>query len=477
MFKGLFQRLLSVYFIIMIISFVILGGFLFGLLGDYATTEKEEVLYKTGEKVNEMMTFLIDNNNPLTEKLYQLNLEAHATNTQSLILITDQTGSIYSISNTDYNQLVGKKLNKWHYEEVLLGKNIKRIGPFEGIFDNTILLTVGVPLMYKEEIIGTVFLLTPIPEINRVRFDVFKLFIVSGVVAVGVALVLIFFLSLRISIPLQKINKAAKTIADGQFEKRVDIVSQDEIGELAITFNHMAESLQNLEEMRSSFVANVSHELRTPMTTISGFVEGILDDTIPQTKQKDYLNIVLDEIRRLSRLVNNLLDLAKMEAGQHEVVIQDFDINELLRTTIIKFENRITKKDIHIKASFENEKCQVKGDVDSIQRVITNLFDNAIKFTEQYQEINVSVKLKGKKVYITIRNNGIGIPKEDLRYIWDRFYKADKSRGEDKKGTGLGLAIVKNIINQHEQDIWIESEVDKYTQFTFTLDKGNENNS
>ncbi len=471
MFKGLFKKLLLVYFLIMIISFVILGGFLFGLLGDYATTEKEEVLYNTGEKVNEMTTFLIENNNPLTQKLYQLNLEAHGTNTQSLILITDQTGNIYSISNTDYNQLIGKKINKRHYEEVLLGNNVKRIGPFEGIFDNTILLTVGVPLRYNQEIIGTVFLLTPIPEINRVRFDVFKLFIVSGAGAAGIALFLIFFLSLRISIPLQKINKAAKTIADGQFEKRVNIDSQDEIGELAITFNNMAESLQNLEEMRSSFVANVSHELRTPMTTISGFIEGILDDTIPQDKQKDYLNIVLDEVRRLSRLVNNLLDLAKMEAGQHNLVIQDFDINELLRTTIIKFENRITKKDIHIIASFENEKCLVKGDVDSIQRVVTNLLDNAIKFSEQHQEINASVKLKGKKAYISIRNNGIGIPKENLRYIWDRFYKTDKSRGEDKKGTGLGLAIVKNIINQHEQDIWVESEVDKYTQFTFTLNK------
>ncbi|MBZ4644796.1 MAG: hypothetical protein PWR27_1601 [Petroclostridium sp.] len=470
MFKSIFSKLLSVYYLIILISFIILGTLLFSLLGDYVTSEREEVLRYTGEKINEITSVLIENNSPVVERLYRMNIESYGANTQSLIIVIDQTGEIFATSGYHYKSIEGQKLSKEQYGDVLLGKNIKKIGNFEGMFSQTV-LTIGMPLKYNNEIVGGVFLNTPIPEINRVRYDVFKLFMISVSAAIFIAFILIFFLSKRISNPLKMINKAAKTIADGQFENRVLVTSKDEIGELAKTFNSMAESLQNLENMRRSFIANVSHELRTPMTTIQGFIEGIIDETIPQDKQNKYLTIVLDEIKRLSRLVNDLLDLAKMEAGEKQLDIREFDINELIRIAIIKFENRIMQKDIHINAHFEDEHCMVKADMDSIQRVVTNLLDNAIKFSDNKGVIDISVESKGNKVYVSIKDDGIGIDEQELKYIWDRFYKTDKSRSKDKTGTGLGLAIVKNIIHQHGQEIFVESKIEEYTKFTFTLQK------
>ncbi|MDK2798670.1 MAG: hypothetical protein PWP27_275 [Clostridiales bacterium] len=470
MFKSIFGKLLSAYYLIILITFIILGILLFSLLGDYVTSEKEELLRYTGKKINEITSVLIEDNSPIVERVYRINIESYGTNTQSLIIVIDQTGEIFAISNPYYKHMEGQKLSKAQYGEVLLGKDIKKIGNFEGLFNQTV-LTIGMPLKYKNEIVGAVFLNSPIPEINKVRYEVFKLFMLSVSVALLAAFILIFFLSRKISNPLKMINKAAKTFANGQFENRVAVNSNDEIGELANTFNRMAESLQNLENMRRSFIANVSHELRTPMTTIQGFIAGIMDETIPKERQKQYLKIVLDEVRRLSRLVNDLLDLAKMEAGENQLNFREFDINELIRIGIIKFENRITQKNIHINAYFEDEQCFVIADMDGIQRVVTNLLDNAIKFSDDNGTIDIEVITKSNKVYVSIQDHGIGIDEQELKYIWDRFYKTDKSRSKDKTGTGLGLAIVKNIINQHGQEISVESKLEEYTRFTFTLQR------
>ncbi len=470
MFENIFSRLLFVYFLIIVVSFLVLGGLLYGLLGDYVASQKEEVLLHTGERVNAITSILFEDYTALAETLYRLNLEAYGANADALILIVDHTGTVFATSSEYFEHWEGKKLRKEQYADVIEGKPQTKIGTFNGMFDNTV-LTVGVPLKHQGDVMGAVFLHTPVPEIHKVRYEVFKLFMISMMVAILIALILILFLSRRISQPLKVINKAAKTIASGEFENRVPIESNDEIGELCKTFNSMAESLQNLESMRRSFIANVSHELRTPMTTISGFVEGIMDGTIPHENQNRYLKIVLDEARRLSRLVNDLLDLSKMEAGENVLEMRVFDINELIRVAIIKFETKIMEKNIHVNAYFEEENSSVRADVDSIQRVVTNLLDNAIKFCDFGKNIDITVTTKGGQVYVSIRDEGLGIPEKELNHIWERFYKTDKSRGKDKWGTGLGLAIVKSIILQHGRRIWVESVQDEYTRFTFTLEK------
>ena len=227
--------------------------------------------------------------------------------------------------------------------------------------------------------------------------------------------------------------------------------------------------MENLEKMRRDFVANISHELRTPMTSINGFIEGILDGTIPEEKQKDYLNIVKDEVKRLQRLVSDMLDIARMEAGETKVNITEFDICEIVRISVIHLHQIMEDKNLNFRAHFEQESMMVKADRDAIQRVMINLLHNATKFTPEEGSITVSIRAVKANAEITVSDTGQGIPLEDLPYVFDRFHKADKSRSQDKTSVGLGLYIVKNILKAHKQDIAVRSELGKGTAFIFNF--------
>ena len=283
------------------------------------------------------------------------------------------------------------------------------------------------------------------------------------------ALMFSYILSRRIAKPIKAIVEATKNYSHGDYTGRVITRQKDEIGALAGNINEMADFIEASEEVRKNFISDVSHELRTPMTTISGFVGGILDGTITGDKEREYLSIVLDETKRLSRLTGQLLDISRLEGtalSKHR-----FDINEAVRLCVINFENLIREKNLNVKVDFDDEQCLVYADRDAIQRVLTNLIDNAIKFTDPFGEITVKTEDKSTDIRISVHNTGIGITKDELRNIWDRFYKADKSRSRNRYGTGLGLFIAKNIVNLHEKDITCESIPGEYAEFTFTLDK------
>ena len=263
-------------------------------------------------------------------------------------------------------------------------------------------------------------------------------------------------------------KKAAKAFSAGCFDERIGITGSGEIAELAAEFDAMADSLENLENNRRMFVADVSHELRTPMTTISGFIEGMLDGTIPSESRDKYLKIVLDESKRLTRLVNDLLYAEKYRRNEITLTKEIFDINELVRLALISFEQRITDKNIHAEADFLHEFEEVNADRDSIQRVITNLVDNAIKFTENGGTVRVSTLRSGDFTEVSVFNSGSFISPEDRKKIFDRFYKTDKSRGIDKNGVGLGLHIVKSILSEHGGTISVDSD-GSGTTFTFKI--------
>ena len=291
------------------------------------------------------------------------------------------------------------------YAKVMTGPGkVREVGSFYNFFLDPVFskyrgaswLTVEKSFKYKDvngndTLIG-VYFHTPVPEVQHARQAVFGYFLISVGAAAFISVILVYIFSLRFSRPLKQIKNAARIIAGGEFNKRLDINSSDEIGELAKTFNQMAVSLQNLEEMRRSFIANVSHELRTPMTSIRGFIEGILDGTIPADRQSQYLIVVRDETNRLNRLVNNLLDLARMEAGEIKMVFKPFDINELVRRCVIKLETLLVSKNIMVEANFGEESMLVNADIDAIERVIYNLMHNSIKFTPQDGKITITVK-------------------------------------------------------------------------------------
>ncbi len=464
--KSIFSHLFFMTMLVILFSFLVMGILMYGLLGNYLTNQKENDLIFVAENMAEFTVKMAIHNPNYTKENYQINLDALSQTTETMIAVVSTRGDVVATSKNHGNIT----LNREYYEDVMKGKRVRFLGTLGDIFSAPT-LTVGIPIHYDENnIIGGVFVSLPIPEIHQLRTGVFRILLLPILLVLLVALVVIYAMSLRITKPIKALNRAAKAIADGHLEQRVSLCETNEIGELGESFNKMADSLQQIENMRSSFVANISHDLRTPMTTITGFVQGILDGTIPPEKQNQYLTIVLDETKRLSRLVTDLLDISKLEQGSFPLEMREFDMNETIRLSIIKLEKRIEEKNIRLTVNFQTDCLRVVADRDSIQRVLTNLMDNAIKFTDEGGFIDIRTGLTDRnKAFISIQNSGIGIEEQDLKHIFDRFYKSDKSRSLDKSGTGLGLYIVKNIIKSHSETIWAESIPNEFTRFNFTL--------
>ncbi len=463
--KGIFGQMFSFTILVFLISFFVIGTIMYGFLGDYLTKKNEAELDFIASRLAEMTMEGQADESGMFRRYYQMNINTVSDSTGTFIIVIDKNGETL-INSGDSKNLAS--VREEFCKDVLEGKKVKYIGTLGGLFNRT-MLTIATPIRSDEGVWGAVFMNLPIPEIHRIRSDVVKIFILSALFVVMIALIFIYILSRKLTKPIKAINQVAKSIASGDFARRVDIRAENEIGELGETFNQMADSIEQLEHVRRSFIANVSHELRTPMTTITGFVEGVMDGTIPPENQKQYLSIVLDESKRLSRLVTDLLDLSKMEQGEFPLEIREFDINEMIRLNIIKAEKRIMEKGIQLTVSFQRDSQRVMADKDSIQRVLTNLLDNAIKFTQTDGFLDIQTGVESGKVFVTIQNSGIGIARNELEHVFDRFYKTDQSRSQDKSGAGLGLYIVKNIIRAHGESIWAESEPGEFARFHFTL--------
>lgn len=289
------------------------------------------------------------------------------------------------------------------------------------------------------------------------------------------ALIAIYFITEQTVAPLRDMSRAVKKMMVGQFDVRVRVRGKDEVAELAVAFNQMAESLDNLERMRNSFVANVSHDLRTPMTTIAGFIDGILDGVIPEDRHDHYLKVVSDEVRRLSRLVTALLDVSRLQAGDRKFDMKPFDVCELGRMILISFEQKIDEKGLDVEFACDEDNMFVLADRDAIYQILYNICDNAVKFASERGKLKMSFAWSGgeasrhRKAVVTVFNEGRGIPPEDIPFVFERFYKSDKSRSLDKSGVGLGMFIAKTIVEAHGETISVESEYGRSCTFTFTL--------
>lgn len=282
------------------------------------------------------------------------------------------------------------------------------------------------------------------------------------------ALVLSYYISRRMTRPLKTMANAAREFASGNFAVRVPEDSNcDEIDELASAFNNMANDLAQLEELTRGFIGNVSHEFKTPMTTIGGFVDGMIDGTIPVEQRDKYLRTISEEVKRLSRMVTRMLDAAKIQSGELILSPAPFDFSEMASQILFSFEQKIEQKQIEVDADLE-DRLWVMGDRDHVFRAVYNLVDNAVKFTAESGRLTLRAKAHGTMCEFSITNTGTGISPEDIPHIFDRFYKADRSRSLDKTGAGLGLYIVKNIINLHGGDISVRSDGGE-TEFSFTL--------
>ena len=337
---------------------------------------------------------------------------------------------------------------------------------------------VGAPVVVNDRVLGIVFAVKPVEtSLRAYATKMAGMYLSSALFAAALSFIVIYAFTAKLTRPLRQMSNATKAYAKGDFSKRVQVKGSDELAELCNSFNQMATALSVLESSRRSFVANVSHELKTPMTTIGGFIDGILDGTIPKEQHEEYLQIVSNEVKRLSRLVISMLNLSKIEAGELELKYSEFDITQLLVNCMLTFEQEIEKKEINI-LGFDNVKStMVFADKDMIYQVIYNLIDNAVKFTEQNGEITVSVeRKKNGNAVVSIKNTGEGIDSEEIGRIFERFYKVDKSRSYDVKSAGLGLYLCKTIMDMHNGKIYAESEKDSYARFIVEFDSIQKNN-
>lgn len=356
------------------------------------------------------------------------------------------------------------------FDPVALGSNYYSTGDFFSQFD-TDMLSVMVPVTSNYSINGYVAIHTSLDDIYSQReamlLRVDLLFLVIFLFSFGI-LALFAFTVYR---PLQKIIQGTDQYAEGNLTYQIQVHSQDEMGYLARTLNYMSGELNKIGEYQKKFVANVSHDFRSPLTSIKGYVEAIADGTIPPEMQDRYLNIVLFETERLNKLTQSLLTLNDIDSKGNMLEITDFDINAVIKNTAATFEGICTSRKITISLVIPSQTLYVRADMGKIQQVLYNLIDNAIKFSNNDSTITVETTEKYRKVFVSVKDSGIGIPRESLSKIWDRFYKIDSSRGKDRKGTGLGLSIVKEIINAHNQNINVISTEGVGTEFIFTLDK------
>lgn len=353
-------------------------------------------------------------------------------------------------------------------KEILSGK-YKQVTNFGGLFDE-ICYTVGKPMISADgTVIGSVIAASTTSSLKSLLSVLFQLYALSAVFPLVFMFFAIYATTYRWSKPLKMMSSAAKSMAKGDFSKRIPIMSDDEIGELSVSFNQMTNSLVQLESMRRSFIANVSHEFKTPMTTISGFIDGILDGTIDSDKETYYLNIVSNEVKRLSRLVESMLSLSKLESGENKINPTSFDLYETICNVVINQEQRINEKNINIIGLDELLPTNVYADKDLIYQVIYNLTDNAIKFTNDNGEITFSLSVLKNNIVFKINNTGDIISQNDLPHIFERFYKSDKSRSAKKNSTGLGLYIVKTIVELHKGSVSVQSKEESGTTFTVCL--------
>ena len=331
------------------------------------------------------------------------------------------------------------------------------------------LLVAGYPIYLDDTIIGAVLVSVSMTELDATIADIRYVTTISLLIAAITISITIYMHSKAITRPLRQMSEAAKIIADGVFEKRIPVKSKDEVGQLADQFNLMAESLHNQERVRKTFISNLSHDIRTPLTSMLGFIKAMEDGTALPEKHPYYLSVVLDETERLIKLSNDLLDMQRIQDATLDMYETTFNITELIQAILIGFEQKATQKQITITCRFAHDADMVYADEDKIQRCLYNLLDNAIKFTPDVGEIIIETTVKCKKVVVSVKDNGRGMTLDEQQHVFDRFFKGDKSRSEDKLGSGLGLSIVKEFVHAHGETITLESALNEGTTFAFTL--------
>ena len=463
--SSLVTKLVATFALVVTIGYVLIAVVLSMWFQSYFLEKNREDLEETAALASPSVPLYLNKEIDDTELLRNLSLIKGVE--KGDILLVDASGYIFFVTNEAYDSLVFTRFNFPDRDRLVEGNSIEINGEMNPITNEEMSLFIK-PVRSGMSYQGAIVVYTPLETIREPLNDIYVRIWSITATAVLISVIFIYYIAQRMLFkPLAELNTIARKISKGEVTQRVLVTSSDEIGQLSESFNSMAESLEQTDKNRRDFLSNISHELRSPITSMRGFIAGILDGIIPMDKEKYYLKIVYDEIQRLTRLVNDLLDLSAMESGKFSFKLTELDINEIVKVCIRRFETKIDDKGLKVNVTLEGDHLYAAGDRDRLIQVITNLVDNSIKHCPDNGNIRIQTKSKGKKVHVSVYNDGTPIPEGDIKYIWDRFYKGDKSR-TNKVSTGLGLPIVRNIITQFGEDIWVENK-GQGVLFTFTL--------
>jgi len=476
--KHLFSKYFAFLLLTCVLGFIFLIGFLSLYTMDYFTAQQNAQLERSAQSAGQIVSTMMDltqqDFNYLLEEERDLllrNLETLTVSGDGDFFIADGQGNVIVSPKL---QLRGEVITTSVFAECrALAKEAKSFRTdLGGVLPKKMLCRVL--LLEKEfedghkQSVGAIFLLSH-NQLRHYSTGLMKSFLVAGGLTLVMVLLSFHFMSRELVRPLQLLSSAAEAYAKGDFSRRLPEEEGGEMTPLLRAFNEMAQHVEENEQLRQTFVSNVSHDLRTPLTTIGGFIQNMESGAIPPEKQGHYYKIILDEVGRLSRLVQTLLESSRMTAGKRKFNFAPMDICELARITLLSFETRIDGKHLEVEFDCDRDSITVLADQDAIQQVIYNLIDNAIKFTPEKGLLSLRITLQKQKALFEVRNSGDGIPEEELRHLFDRFYKSDRSRGLDKGGMGLGLFIAKTITSAHGEEIWVESKVGEFTAFHFSL--------
>lgn len=485
MFKSSFSKYLATFVIIILVSFLMLSGIITSIIRTHTIKDKESKLelatslitkHFEDREVEQLQSYITTGFGSSAVTLFPLlnvnyEFDLLITNADGTVLLSTvgQTKDDLPITGGDLGSVDIKALSK------KIGSDGTHYYFYDGILKG---ITSGKVLLYGDEIVtggitrGYVLTLASTENEDRL-ITVARQAVINGSIWVMLAaLVAAYFITDKIVHPLKSMTGAVKKFAKGDFSERIMVSGDDEVAELAVAFNNMAESLANLEKMRNTFLASVSHDLRTPMTTIAGYIDGINSGAIPVEQQTHYLNIIKNEVHRLSRLVSQILDVSRLDSGDRKFTFADFDITEVSRLILISFEQKIEEKKLDVEFVCDDDYMSAYGDKDAIYQVIYNLCHNAIKFSRDGGRFTINIsRISGKKLRISVYDDGQKLDLEDAAHTFDLFYKSDKSRGLDKEGVGLGLYICKSIVDAHNEQIGVKVHEDG-CEFWFTISEG-----
>ena len=472
--KTTFGRTFSTAATILLLALLLLGTTFQYLVQDFLRDNTMGDLQQDADFIaNLAAAYSIDGS--LTSTDFLLNLDVASQISGSDAVICSTRGEVLLCSDALFGcEHQGMFIDNAEYlEKVIRNGSDSFTGIIEGLYDES-RFVVAVPVLSADNRIlsGIIIVSTPTAGTTALMQRISNIFLSAALIVVLVAVLAVSLFARQQSKPLRDLSKAAYDFGHGDLNARVRLSGDysEEMEELALSFNNMASLLQKSEYQRQEFVANVSHELKTPMTTIGGYVDGILDGTIPPERHRYYMQIVSDETKRLSRLVRSMLDISRLQdqSGIPEEKKTRFDMEECIGEVLITVEQKIVAKNLDVDVDLPEHPVYTRADKDAVTQVVYNLLDNAVKFCHEGGTLGVKLTEGGGKIYITISNQGNTIPPEELPLVFDRFHKIDKARNRSQEGWGLGLYIVKTLVCSHGENISVASR-DGKTEFTFTM--------